>query len=238
MPILTPTRAVGATARAVGWSVPDPAATVTPADLKQPFPAELRLDRGFLADVLSSMLTHERCGVHLYRSVATRAVGSSLRERFEAFGGETLRHVELLEELITSAGGNPGYVSPSARATEARASKLLESTFLLAGSIDPVTAELGLVEAVFLAETIDHANWQTMARLRDALPQGDLRAAVERAVAEVEPQEDEHLEWAKTTRASLLSGRLADLEGESATLERERFDSAVERWLLEGAERI
>jgi rubrerythrin len=231
MPILTPTRAVGATARAVGWSIPDPVATVTPADSKQAFPAEL--DGGFLADLLSSMLTHERCGVHLYRSVATRAVSSTLRERFEEFGGETLRHVEILEELIGGAGGNPAYLSPSARGTEARASKLLDSTFLLAGSIDPVTAELGLVEAVFLAETIDQANWQAMARLRDALPEGDLRAAVQRALEEVAPQEDEHLEWAKIARARLISGRLVDLDGESAALERERLDSAMDGWLLD-----
>jgi hypothetical protein len=72
--------------------------------------------------------------VHHYRSVATRAVNSTLREGFEELGGETLRHVEILEELI-GVGGNPAYLSPSAPATEARASRLLDSTFLLAGSI-------------------------------------------------------------------------------------------------------
>ena len=46
--------------------------------------------------------------------------------------------MRLLEELITGAtGGDPQYVSPAARATEKAGAGLVESTYLLAGSVDP-----------------------------------------------------------------------------------------------------
>ena len=70
------------------------------------------------------MLAHERCGTHLYRSVAGRTNNPVLQAQYEEFGDETERHVEILEELVTAAGGNPNYVSPAARATEGTDAKL------------------------------------------------------------------------------------------------------------------
>ena len=106
------------------------------------------VDEAFVADLLSSCLAHERCGVHLYRSVAGRTADSDLRARYERFGEETRGHVDKLETLISAAGGDPYYVSAYARATEKGAAGLLESTFMLGGSVDPVTAELTMLEVV------------------------------------------------------------------------------------------
>ena len=61
-----------------------------------------------------------------------------------------------------------------------------------------------MLDAVFLAETIDHANWTTFGALTELLPDGALRSAFEAAVGEVEAQEDEHLGWAKETRQRLV----------------------------------
>ncbi len=158
----------------------------------------------FVADLLSAMLTHERCGVHLYRSVAGRTSEPAAREKYEEFGRQTLRHVEILQQLIASVGGNPNYVSYRARAVEGTNSKMIESTFALGGSTDPLTQEMAMLDAVFLAETIDHANWETLGALTEQLPEGDLRSAFATALREVEPEEDEHLEWAKETRQQLV----------------------------------
>ena len=112
----------------------------------------------FVADLLSACAAHERCGVQLYRSVAGRTVDAELRAQYERFGAETREHVDKLEELITAAGGDPQYVSAAARATEKAGAGLLESTFLLGGAIDPLTAEVAMLEAVMLAEAKDRAN--------------------------------------------------------------------------------
>jgi rubrerythrin len=203
MTTLTPTKNNGATSKSIGVLYIEPDLQVTDAMLIEQMDAA-GLNTAALADVLSAVLTHERCGRHLYRSCAQRAAQADLQAKFEEFGKETERHVEIVEALITQSGGNPNYVSPNARAVEGTDSKLLESTFLLAGSVDPLTAELALVDAVFIAESVDHANWKLIAKLTEQLPEGELRDAFRVAVDEVETQEDEHLAWAMNAKEQLI----------------------------------
>ena len=61
----------------------------------------------FVADLLSAMLTHERCGTHLYRSVAQRSHNPMLQRRYEEFGEETAQHVDILDDHI---GGDRGFL--------------------------------------------------------------------------------------------------------------------------------
>ncbi len=202
--ILTPTYDTGATAKAA------PAVSVAPQSLvDDDMLAEQLPDWGmntpFIADVLSSALTHERCGRHLYRSVEGRTLNPMLKARYADFGDETERHVEILTELITAMGGSPQYVSPMARATEASDTKLLESTFLLTGSVDVMTAEMVMLEAVMLAETIDRSNWEAIAALAESIPEGPIRDQMTGAVSEVLDEENEHLEWAFKTRLQMIS---------------------------------
>ena len=49
------------------------------------------VDEAFTADLLSACLAHERCGVHLYRSVAGRTTDRESGARYEHFGAETAR---------------------------------------------------------------------------------------------------------------------------------------------------
>jgi rubrerythrin len=203
MTTLTPTKDIGATTKPVGVLYVEADQQVTDEMLTQQL-ADTGLDAPFLADVLSAVLAHERCGRHLYRSCAQRTTMPELQAKFEEFGEETARHVEILEDLIAQAGGNPNYVSPNARAVEGADSNLLEATFMLRGSVDAVTAELSLVDAVFIAESVDHANWKLMAKLTELMPDGDMRSAFQAAVDEVESQEDEHLAWATNAKEQLV----------------------------------
>jgi len=202
MATLTPTKRSGAQSPATERFYVEPDLEMRTATLAELLPDSV--DSAFVANLLSAMLTHERCGVHLYRSVAGRTTEPDARAKYEEFGQQTLRHVEILEQLIASAGGNPNYVSFYARAVEATNSRILESTFALAGSTDLLTQEMSMLDAVLLAETIDHANWTTVAAIAELLPEGPLRSAFEAAVDEVEAQEDEHLGWAKETRQQLV----------------------------------
>jgi hypothetical protein len=127
-----------------------------------------------------------------------------LQRKYAEFGGQTERHVAILEELITAGGGNPAYVSPTARAVQGADTKLVESTFALAGSLDLMTAEMAMLDAVFLAESMDHANWKLLGTLTSEMDRGELRDRFQAAVDEVEDQEDEHLGWATTTKERLV----------------------------------
>jgi hypothetical protein len=121
------------------------------------------------------------------------------------FGDETTEHVETLEGLIAGLGGDPGYISPAARATEKAGIGLLESTFLLAGSVDLMTQELAMLDAVLLAVAKDHANRSCLAGMVEDLPAGEVRDAFQTAVDEVEVQENEHLRWAQDMRWRMIS---------------------------------
>jgi rubrerythrin len=197
------THATGGTSQPVG-------AVYIPPDRQVPDAGSMTVlgDAGvnaaFVADLLSACLAHERCGVHLYRSVAGRTADVDLRAQYEEFGIETHEHVEKLEQLIAATGGDPQYVSPAARATEKAAAGLLESTYLLRGSVDPMTAELVMLEAVLLAEAKDHGNWELLAQIAGLMTAGEVRTMLEAVAGEVLAQEEEHYTWARDTRAQLL----------------------------------
>ena len=201
MPTLTPTKDTGATAIPNDVLYVEPAIAVDPAAL-----ATIALDNvdvAFVASFLSACLAHERCGVHLYRCAAGRTQSPALKAKYEEFGQQTLRHVELLEQLIAGTGGNANYVSSLARATEAADAKLVQATYLGSGSLDAIVRESAILDAVFLAETIDHANWEALAMLSELLPDGPTKNAMVQTVAEVRVEEDEHVSWARETRARM-----------------------------------
>ncbi|HEX6419184.1 MAG TPA: ferritin-like domain-containing protein [Acidimicrobiales bacterium] len=226
MPTLNPTAATGARSAPAEMTYVDPARTMAP-DEQAGFLEGTDLNGPFVADLLSDMLAHERAGARLYRSVAERTNNPVLQQRYRQFGNETERHVEILETLVTALGGDPGYVSPAARASERAGTALLESTFLLTGSVDLVTQELVMLDAVLLAEAKDHANWSCLAAMVEDLPSGEVREAFEDAVEEVEAQEDEHLTWAQDTRCRMISLQATSGPTTSLTMKAEEMVARI-----------
>jgi rubrerythrin len=165
--------------------------------------AELFADSGlnvpFIAGTLSAFLAHERAGAALYAVAAEHSENPMLVEKYGEFGRETVEHIAIYQQLIADLGGDPHYVSPAARMCEQLGAKLLEGPVSLAGSVDLVTLETAFLEAVVVAEHKCHDNWTLLAKLGELLPDETQRALVRDAVAQVEPQEDEHIRWAQDT---------------------------------------
>lgn len=203
-PVLTPTFDTGARTKAAPMVAPMPDRLLDDDALAAAMP-ERHGNTPFIADLLSAVLAHEQCGRHLYRSVAGRSLNPMLASKYSSFGDETERHVTLLTDLIRTAGGDPMYVSPAARAMKASDTKLLESTFLLSGSVDLMTAEMVMLDAVLIAETIDHANWTGLDAIAEQLPGGEFKDQLRATVDEVLAEEDDHLEWARSTRLKMVS---------------------------------
>jgi len=180
----------------------NPARLRTPVDVQDLLGGEL--NPPFIVDFLSAALMHEQCGRHLYRSVAGRTHNPMLKSKYEHFGDQTTEHITVLQELITSIGGDPGYVSASARAMEKLDHGALEATFMLDGSLDIMTRELAMLDAVVLAETVDHANWRAIADMGTALSDGPSKDAFAAATGRVCPEEDDHLGWATQKRAQMI----------------------------------
>jgi hypothetical protein len=148
---------------------------------------------------MSAFLAHEQCGVHLYRAVAANTANPMLEMRYREFLRETEEHVDILSALITQLGGDPLYVSPAARLVHSMNTHLMAGVTLATGAADVLVCELGMLEGVLLAETKDHANWSWLAATGDDLDHGQTRDQLMTAVRRVEPQEDNHVRWARDT---------------------------------------
>src|SRR5215207_1912088 len=149
------------------------------------------MQQQIIQDKLSEFLMVEQCGLQLYTTVAARCQTPKLKAKYEEFGRETARHREVLMKLIAAVGGDPDYVSPTARIVQFKASKLLESALTVDG-LSQAEIECNDLENVLLAETKDHADWHVLSQLAQQTS-GEMQKALQAAVDEVESEEDEHL---------------------------------------------
>jgi rubrerythrin len=156
------------------------------------------MDRQALLDKLSEFLMVEQAGLQLYTVAAARTADRTLQHRYAEFGAETAQHRAVLVELIERLGGDPSYISPTARVAQFKGAKLLESSACLAG-LSQAEVEAIDLENVLLAETKDHADWSLLAQLVAQIEAADVKEALQSAVDQVEAQEDEHLAWARET---------------------------------------
>ena len=158
--------------------------------------------RQALLDKLSEFLMVEQGGLMLYRAAASRARSSELLARYEEFGRQTARHRDALTRVITRLGGDPNYVSPTAKLAQAKAEALLE-TARVTGPLSPEEIEANDLENVLIAETKDHADWHVLEMLARTTSDIDVRMALEDAVRSVEAEEDRHLGWAREKLAQM-----------------------------------
>jgi len=217
-PYLTTTYDTGGVAKA------SPEVTVPP-DRARPTEAFAAFAGGqdnapFLADFVSAVLTHAQCGRHLFRSVAGRTQNPMLKRRYEKFAEQAERTIVRLQELITELGGEPGYVSPSARATEKLDQGALEATFILDGSLDILTRELAMLDAVVLAFTVDNSNWELLTEIGGELD-GPAGEAISQVVRVVQPDVAANTAWAMQTRKRivLMQAKHPVMAGVQATAE-------------------
>lgn len=156
------------------------------------------MERQVLMDKLSEFLMVEQGGLELYRVVEARASQQALKKRYQEFLQETDHHREVLVQLIERLGGDPNYISPTTQLAQVKAASLLETSICVDG-LSPEEIEANDLENVLLAETKDHADWEFLAQLVDRIEDEEVRSAIEAAVEEVGPEEDEHLGWAQQT---------------------------------------
>jgi rubrerythrin len=171
------------------------------------------MQQQIIEDKLSGFLMVEQCGLQLYRVVAERCQTPKLKAKYEEFGRETARHREVLVQLITTLGGDPDYVSPTARVVQYKASKLLDSAMAVDG-LSQAEIESGDLENVVLAETKDHADWHVLSQLAEQAS-GEMKKALQAAVDDVESEEDEHLEWARETLSQMTLQMVAEAKAPS-----------------------
>jgi hypothetical protein len=194
------TKDMGTTIKPGPMVVAAPEQTVTDKMLSDVAPGS-GLNGPLLADLIAAMATHENMGIGMYRALRTAVANPMLVSTFEQFEADSLAAVEVHVVLMEALSIPWPYVSPAGRMTEGLDSHMIMS-FLGTGSADPVTIDMKAVELVFLGSTMCVANTDLLRQIGE-VAEGDTRAAIQAAVAELERPQLEHLEWAQQTRATM-----------------------------------
>ncbi len=158
--------------------------------------------RDALMDKLSEFLTVENGGVELYANAIKIVRNREVKDKFREFHKQTMRHVEILTEIIEKLGGKPAYKSVGAKLAEAKAKALLK-TMTDGKARTPAEAELNAIENIVIAETKDHADWELLGHIAHRSEDSRLSELLKPAVEEVEAQEDEHLHWTQKKMGEL-----------------------------------
>lgn len=115
-----------------------------------------------------------------------------LRGEWEKYHEQTVRHVQIMEDVVRGFGLDPEVETPGRSVVRHIGESLVEALEMALKEGPPEAAELVAVECVTLAETKDHLNWELMGEAAEHL-KGDRGKVLRSAVKEVEGEEDEHL---------------------------------------------
>ncbi len=191
---------------------PGPMVTVVPERLvtdaqHEALAGDSGLNGPFLADLLSACVTHERMGVNLLRALQAQSANVALLPRLKQLQADTEGCVGLHEQLITDLGGNPQYASPLARGAEGMDQKMLES-FLLIGSLDPLSVEAAGIDALMVSATKCLANTALLQEAANEAKDGTVKRRLQQAVDELTPRQRAHLDFAVDTQRTMIRTQL------------------------------
>ena len=145
-----------------------------------------------LEELVLQSLEHEMGGVKIYETAVTCAVNSDLKEEWEKYLDETRTHVTVLEEICKVLNIDSERETPGRQVVRAVGATLVKGMTSVAAAGDRQAAELVACEAVVLAETKDHLDWELLGKCADELT-GAKAATLKSAYEKIEEQEDEHL---------------------------------------------
>jgi rubrerythrin len=143
-------------------------------------------------ELILQSLEHEMGGVKIYETAVACAVNSDLKEEWEKYLEQTRTHVSMLEEICRAMKIDPKQETSGRRVVRTVGQGLLQAMELAKSGGDPKAAELVACEAVVLAETKDHLDWELLGKCAQHLT-GSQADALKSASDTVEDQEDEHL---------------------------------------------
>jgi rubrerythrin len=145
-----------------------------------------------LHELLYQGLETERGGIEIYTTALRCVVNDDLRSEWEEYLDQTKNHERIMTNVITELGLDPETETSGRAVVRSIGEALVAAMEQALESGPPEAAELVAGEAVVLAETKDHLNWELLSLVVDDVDAASakvLRAAID----EVEDDEDEHL---------------------------------------------
>ena len=156
---------------------------------------------------LLESLEHEIGGVKIYETALKCVQNSDLRKEWEEYLEQTRRHVAILTHVCSELGFTSDQETSGRKIVRHIGGALVQAMEMALASGEPEAAERVACECVVLAETKDHMDWALIGECAEHL-EGDEATILERAVEEMEDQEDEHLYHSKGWCRELWIGAL------------------------------
>jgi rubrerythrin len=150
------------------------------------------MNRDQWKELLYQALETETGGIRVYESALECVVNPELKEEWEEYLEQTRNHEQILQEVFGKLGLDPNVETPGRKVVRHMGESLVGAMQMAKQSGKAAEAELVAAECVVLAETKDHLNWELLGQVTDSL-EGEEARTMEKAVEEVEEQEDEHL---------------------------------------------
>jgi rubrerythrin len=154
------------------------------------------MEMQMVKELMLQSLEHEMGGTKVYETALKCAVNEDLKEEWEGYRQETEKHVQVLHDACLQLEIDPEEQTPGRKITHDKGAALVASMEAALGSGDKEMAQCIAAEAVVLAETVDHFNWQLIGEVANKMP-GAQAKALKEAYQEVEDEEDEHLYHSK-----------------------------------------
>jgi rubrerythrin len=145
-----------------------------------------------LVDLLYQALETEQGGIKIYQTAITCAVNDDLRKEWKEYLDETRTHERVLLGVFSKLGLDPEARPPSRDIVGGIGDQQVTPMQQAQAAGPPEQAELVASEAVVLAETKDHSNWELIGHVASH-DKGPHVAVLKAAYDEVEEDEDHHL---------------------------------------------
>lgn len=145
-----------------------------------------------LKELILQSLEHEMGGVTVYETAVQCAVNDDLREEWEKYLDQTRTHVQILREICESMQIDAEEETTGRSVVRTVGTALVDAMKLASERGNQDAAQLVACEAVVLAETKDHLDWELLGKCAKKL-KGPAAKMLQQACEQVEDEEDEHL---------------------------------------------
>jgi rubrerythrin len=145
-----------------------------------------------MQNLLYEALETEIGGVQVYTNAVRCAQNEDLKEEWEKYLEQTMRHEEILRGVLETLGMDVEKETPGRKVVRHIGQSLVKAMEMAREEGEPEAAQIVAAECVVLAETKDHQNWELLGEMAKKLT-GEEKKEITEAHDEVEDEEDEHL---------------------------------------------
>ena len=143
-------------------------------------------------ELVLQSLEHEKGGMEIYTTALQCVLNEDLKDEWQRYLEQTRTHVSALEGVCRALGIDPTQESPGRDVVRGVGQALVQAMQKAQAAGDASAAEIVACEAVVLAETKDHLNWELLTKAAEQLT-GKGAQTLREACDLIEDQEDEHL---------------------------------------------